>query len=62
MTTKLTKEQSDKLSRGYSWNPDMSFETFCDVNNFPTYSDDARQLFNEIDRDYCVFIYEKEFK
>jgi hypothetical protein len=58
MATQLTKEQIEKISRGYEWYPDITFETFCDLNIFQTYSDDVRQLYNDIDKDYCVFIYE----
>lgn len=61
MTTQLTKEQIEKISRGYEWHPEMTFETFCDLNMFPTYSDDAEQLFNEIDIEYCKEVYDAEF-
>lgn len=61
MVTQLTKEQIEKLSRGYEWHPEMEFTTFCDLNMFPTYSNDAEQLFNDIDKEYCVLIHEQEF-
>lgn len=60
MATQLTQEEIEKISRGYEWYPDITFETFCDMNMFPTYSDDALQLYNDIDKDYCVFIYETQ--
>jgi len=43
----------------YKWNLDMDFEEFCDINAFPTYSEDASDKFNELTFDYIKKEYEK---
>lgn len=49
-----------KITRGNIWNEDMDFETFCDCNNFPTYSQDVQELYNEISMDYYFEKYEND--
>ena len=49
-----------QITRGYYWSENMDFETFCDRNRFPTYSQDAEQLFDEIVIDFYFEKYENE--
>lgn len=53
----LQEKTKDFITNGYVWNPDMDFNSFCDHNNFPTYSDDVFLAFEDIKNKYVEFMY-----
>lgn len=58
-TTKLTKEELNKISLGYTWEPSMSYEQFLE-NNKGLEKAKTWDIFNLIDKRYCEYVYENE--
>ncbi len=50
----------NEVTLGNNWNSEMSFSAFCDLNKFPTRSEDVQLLFCEIWERYVKQINERK--
>ena len=42
-----------RVTKGFIWNPDMSLEAFCMINDYPRFDDHACKQFKEITMNYA---------
>jgi hypothetical protein len=54
----MTKEDLSRISIGYNWNPDMSFEKFCKQNKNIDISN-VEEMWKKIELRYIDFKFEK---
>ena len=53
----ITKEQFSKISLGYNWNPEMSFDEFCKANK-KICRQDGFDIYEKINERYIHFKFE----
>lgn len=59
MSDKLTKQELSKISLGFNWNPDMSYEEFMSKNKRVSY-ESGWDLYDKINDRYIKLKYQEK--